>query len=44
MVADHDAYVDADGTQYPANFPKDQIPGLKHVPETPMDPTPEEIQ
>lgn len=45
MIADHDAYIAPDGTQYPGNFPKDQIPGLVLVPPPPPPepPTPEEI-
>lgn len=44
MIADYDAYTGPDGTQYPNNFPKGQIPGLTHVPDAPPHvPTPDEI-
>lgn len=40
-VQNTDQYVAPNGTQYPANYPKDQIPGLVAVMETamPTDPT-----
>lgn len=34
IVNQGDSYVGADGTQYPANFPKSEIPGLIEVVET----------
>ena len=40
-IADYDAYTGPDGTQYPGNFPKGQIPGLTYVP--PVPPTPAEL-
>lgn len=33
-IADNAPYVGADGTKYPANFPKDEIPDLHAVTET----------
>ena len=41
QVADDAPYTDAQGTQYPGNFPKGQIAGLTYVPPTP--PTPAEL-
>lgn len=44
MIADWDSYIDPDGTAYPSNVPKEQIPGLTRVPDAPpYVPTPEEI-
>lgn len=34
IVNEGDSYVGADGTQYPPNFPKAEIPGLTQVIET----------
>lgn len=34
-IADNAPYVGADGTKYPANFPKGEIPDLHPVTETP---------
>lgn len=33
-IADNAPYVSADGTKYPPNFPKSEIPGLYQVTET----------
>jgi len=43
-VVDSDAYIAPDGTQYPANRPKSEIPGLTQVADpAPVPPTPAEI-
>lgn len=34
-IADHAPYISADGTKYPGNFPKSEIPDLYPVTETP---------
>lgn len=36
IVRDDDQYITADGTQYPPDYPKDEIPGLFPVQETPL--------
>lgn len=44
VVAESDPYVGPDGTVYPPNCQKDQIPGLKVFVEPPAEPpTPEQI-
>lgn len=44
IVIEHDAYTTPDGTQYPAAFPKAEIPGLTQAPDpAPVPPTPAEI-
>lgn len=43
-VGDNEPYTAPDGTNYPYNFPKNEIPGLTKLPEVqPPEPTPQEL-